>query len=206
MNRKNLNKSEIKETFIIFKEYISSLTEEEKDAFLLENSVLQDRICKNYYRDDIRKLFDNFKTADSEDKKFLIDQFVGGIIRSTFEINSTYAKHLCERNGHIYGNWEKYEKTHEEKSFYFPYNKYTVIDETGWRKICTICGDVVEKLKEPEELKTKRKKRDLNERIKRLENILDNLKVEQEKMNNNSLNENTANLEEKTDKVRTRKQ
>ena len=178
------NRDTAQEMYNAYKEYINSLSEEEKENLFLEQiyNFLESKkyVC---YQKDIKQLYNTFKNADRERKGIIVGCCIEQVMDSASIISRQYNRKLCERFGHIYGSWKKYEESHLESAFWYDY-VCKIVDEEGWKKTCIICGNVEKTTTEPPELREIREKRLVKERkseIKRLEARLAKLKAEQEK-------------------------
>ena len=129
---KNKNEKEMKEMSNFITEYLNSLSDETKEGIFLTaiNNYLDEEI--KYFDDceeeqkEIMELYKNFKSADEVGKRVIIDAVLKNILISVSFFNQTYLESQCKRFRHRYGDWEEYEKTHEEKMDYYPYYSHKV--------------------------------------------------------------------------------
>lgn len=170
-----MSKNQKEEIYNLYKEYMESLTAEEKEKLFLTSISKALDEASTYEIEAIKKLYKDFKEADKEEKEIIIEFCIIHNIRNASYINSKYNENLCERFGHKYGRWDTYEVSHYGQVWWSHYEQ-KIIDEAGWEKKCSVCGHIVRTTEEPKSVKEKRLKKEKQDEIRRLEKRLNELK------------------------------
>ena len=140
------------------------------DRFIFENKNKKDL-------KKVQEILKHFKELSVHKKEKVITELESLVDKYYKKEIQEQKEHICQNEGHIMGEWEKSEWTSYEDGWIDHQYVYGIkCHHEGWSRICERCGFKEAVTEEPEEVRINREEQEKQQKIKRLEKELNELK------------------------------